>query len=329
MQKPDKFLQALGIPHSAFLSVIFGMMLLSFPMGMFVVFHSDIGEEINFELPLGALNGAGGLGLGPLSGVELGDAFVVLWSLYAALFAVAMLGPKAGFMKTVSAILSRTDTETGSNYMVATTKWFSIIILASAVINFVQEGFGIATVPPPVENNLVQFFYVSLSPLVEEIGFRVVLIGLPLFALYARGPSARHFFRSLWCPSSGLGIRGSKKALALIVLAGVLFGFAHVAVGESWSEGKFAQASAAGIMLGWVYFRFGFVAALLVHWATNYFIFAYANFLAQINDMTVGATFSHSLITTMEVLFLISGALSLAVIAGKYYGSRRRRQLEV
>lgn len=298
-------------------------------MGMFVVFSSDIGEDVNFALPLGALSEFQDFDLGFFSTVELGDAFIVIWSLYAVLFAMAILGPKIGFVKTVSAILSRGDIDAKSNYMVAVTKWFSIAILISAAISFAQEGFGISIVPPPVENDLVQFFYVSLSPLVEESGFRVLLIGLPLFALYGYKTSAKHFFKSLWSPSSNLDIYSPKKPLILIVLVGILFGFAHISTGEPWSEGKFAQAAAGGIILGWVYFRFGFIAALLIHWATNYFIFAYANFLAQLNETAIDAAFSHPLITTMEVIFLISGILSLAVIAGKYYSSRPTRQLEV
>ena len=81
--------------------------------------------------------------------------------------------------------------------------------------------------------------------------------------------------------------------------------------------------------MGWVYFRFGLVAALLIHWATNYFIFAYANFLAQLNETAVDTAFSHPLITTMEIMFLISGVLSLAVVVGKYYSSRHAHPLEV
>lgn len=296
-------------------------------MGMFVVFHSDIGDEINFALPLGALNEFEDIDLWIFSDIELGDAFLIIWSLYAILFAVAMLGPKAGFMKTISSVLAQGVMNVRSNYMVAVTKWFSITILISAVITLVQEGFGISTVPPPTENDLIQFFHVSLSPLLEEFGFRIVLIGLPLFAFYGRKPSVRHFFRFLWSPGSNM--HGSRKALPMIVMAGVLFGFAHIMSGEPWSEGKFAQASASGIILGWVYFRFGFAAALLIHWATNYFIFSYVNFLAQVNYTTVGAAFSHPLATTMEVLFLISGVLSLTVLVGGHYGSRREHKLEI
>lgn len=329
MQRRDKIFQLVGIPHSAFLSVVFGMMLASFPMGMFVVFHSSIGGDITSALPLGSLYEFQSMDIGVLSGVELGDVFLILWSVYAILFAISVLGPKAGFIKTVSAILSRGKIEAGSNYMVSITQWFSITILVSAGITYVQEWAGLPIVPPPVENDLVQFFFVSLSPLAEEFGFRMLLIGLPLFALYGYKTTVWYFLKSLWNPSSSLHIYSSKKPLLLIILVGVLFGFAHIAVGDAWSEGKFAQATAGGIILGWVYFRFGFLAALLIHWATNYFIFAYANFLAQINETSVASAFSHPLITTMEILFLVSGALSVVVLVVGYYYSWSQRRLEV
>ena len=52
MQNSNKILQALGIPFTALLSVIFGLLLVSFPIGIFVVFESEIGGDINYEYPL-------------------------------------------------------------------------------------------------------------------------------------------------------------------------------------------------------------------------------------------------------------------------------------
>ena len=68
-----------------------------------------------------------------------------------------------------------------SNYLIQTIKWFSILIVASAVIGFIQESVGIVIEPPEHPNLLVQFFDVSVAPITEEIGFRVILIGIPLF----------------------------------------------------------------------------------------------------------------------------------------------------
>ncbi|MFB5603677.1 MAG: CPBP family intramembrane glutamic endopeptidase [Candidatus Nitrosomaritimum aestuariumsis] len=330
MENSNKILQAIGIPHSALLSVIFGMMILSFPLGTFVMFHTELGDDINFELPLNQFElFVAGIGISIPIDIEIGDAFIFLWLVYVILFTVALLGPKDGFLKTMSSLLSHGKLKTKSNYLVAVTKWFSILILVSAIINFVQESFGVSTVPPPAENNLIQFFYVSLAPITEEIGFRVLLIGLPLFAIYSHKSSVKHFFRSLWAPSDNLHIYNSRRAIILIVVVAAFFGLSHIISGEPWSNGKFAQATASGIILGWLYFRFGLVSAILVHWATNYFVFSYVNFISQVSLISLEEAFSHSLVHTMEIIFLISGVLSVCILLLSYYTSKKKPALEI
>jgi hypothetical protein len=313
----------------ALLSVIFGMMVISFPFGAFVVFHTDIGDDINFEYPLNSLDLFVGIRSFIPSSIDIGDVFIVLWSIYAILFTIAVLGPDKGFLKTLSTNLSHGKFETKSNYMFAITKWFSIIILISIIIDLVQQGFGIVTIPPPVDNDLTQFLYVSISPLVEEFGFRVILIGLPLFVFYSHKLSLKHFFKSLWHPSHNLHVYDFRKTLLLIVFVGVFFGLAHIMTGEPWSEGKFAQASAGGIILGWLYFRFGLIFSILVHWATNYFIFSYANFVSQINEIPIESAFLHPLINTIEILFLISGIFSVSVLLISYFNSKNEQKLKI
>ncbi len=314
MQNSNKILQALGIPFTASLSVIFGLLVISFPIGIFVVFESEIGGDINYEYPLTHLELFNGTEMyqAPID-VSIGDVFVILWTFYIVIFVIAMLGPKQGFLKSLSSIISFGKYDTNSNYLFGVIKWFSILILISALINFVQEGFGIVTIPTLIDNDLIQFFYVNLSPLVEEFGFRLILIGIPLFAIYSHKSSVKYFFKCLWNPGT-LYIHDSKKAIFLIVFVGIIFGFAHVALGESWSEGKFTQAAASGIILGWVYLRYGFVTSLLIHWATNYFVFSYAHFISQLNFISIKDAFSHSMMSSLELLFLITGALSISIL---------------
>jgi hypothetical protein len=320
LQNPNKILQGIGIPHSALLSVIFGMMVLSFPLGAYVMFQSELGDDINFEYPINLFE---------IFTIEIGDAFIVLWSVYIIFFTIAMLGPKQEFIKTLSSFLSYGKLKTQKNYMVAVTKWFSILILVSAIINFIQEGFGVSTTPPAVENDLIQFFYVSLAPITEEIGFRVFLIGIPLVAFYSHKTSIKHFFKGLWSPSDNLHIYESRRAIILIIIVAIFFGLAHIISGEPWSDGKFAQASASGIILGWLYFRYGLISAILVHWATNYFVFSYVNFISQINLISVEDAFSHSLINTMEIIFLISGVLSIGILLTNYFYSKPAPILDI
>ncbi|WP_299293806.1 CPBP family intramembrane glutamic endopeptidase [Nitrosopumilus sp.] len=328
MESSNKILQALGIPYSAILSVLFGLLLVSLPIGVFVVFDSEIGNDINYEFPISHLELFEGTDFYQSSiDVSIGDAFVVLWTFYVIIFVIAILGPKHNFLESLSPIISRGQIDS-SNYMLGITKWFSILVFASAIVTYLQDWIGIPTTPPMAENELIQFFYVSLAPLIEEFGFRILLIGIPLFMMYSRRTSLKFFVKSLWHPSN-LDIIDSKKAILLIVFVGVLFGFAHIAFGESWSEGKFAQASIGGIILGWAYLRYGFVASLLIHWATNYFIFAYANFVSQVNSISIENAFTHSLMSSLELLLLVSGGISLTVLLVNRFYSKREPELEV
>ena len=329
MQTSNKIFQALGIPFTALVSVIFGLLLVSFPIGIFVVFESEIGGDINYEYPLTHLELFDGTELyqSPID-ISIGDAFVILWTFYVILFVIAILGPKHGFLKSLSSIISFGKYDTNSNYLINIIKWFSILVLISILINFVQEQFSIVTIPPLVDNDLIQFFYVSLAPLVEEFGFRLVLIGVPLFVIYSHKSSIKYFIKCLWDPGN-LDIHDSKKAIFLIVFVGFVFGFAHIALGESWSEGKFVQAAASGIILGWVYLRYGFIVSLLIHWATNYFIFSYANFISQLNFISIEAAFSHSLMSSLELLFLVTGSLSICMLFVRRFYSKRVSNLEI
>ncbi|MSS85931.1 MAG: CPBP family intramembrane metalloprotease domain-containing protein [Thaumarchaeota archaeon] len=320
MKNQTKILQFFGIPFTALLSIIFGLLLISFPIGIYVVFQTDIGDEINYDYPITHLDIFQETNFYQSSfDLSIGDVFVLLWIFYLAIFVFSILGPKQNFLKSISSLISMGQYDVKVNYMFAITKWLSILVLISALINFFQEYFGIITVPPLGDNNLIQFFYVSLAPLLEEFIFRIILVGIPLFALYSSRASFRYFLKCLWTPSS-LNILDSKKAIFVIVFVGIAFGFAHIAFGDSWSEGKFAQATAGGIILGWVYFRYGFVVSLLIHWATNYFIFAYAHFISQINYVPLETAFINPLMSSLELLFLSSGILGVCIIfLNKFY----------
>jgi len=320
LQNPNKILQLVGIPFTALLSVIFGLLLISFPIGIYIVFETNIGNEINYDYPITHLDIFHETNFYQSSfDLSIGDVFVFLWVFYLVIFVISILGPKQSFLKSISSLISMGHYDVKLNYMFAITKWLSVLVLISALINFIQESFGIITVPPLGDNNLIQFFYVSLAPLLEEFIFRILLVGIPLFVIYSGRASLRYFLKCLWTPTS-LNILDSKKAIFVIVFVGVAFGFAHIAFSDSWSEGKFAQATAGGIILGWVYLRYGIVASLLIHWATNYFIFAYAHFISQINYVPLEAAFSNPLMSTLEFLFLSSGILAVCIlILNKFY----------
>jgi uncharacterized membrane protein YidH (DUF202 family) len=323
-------MQSLGIPFSALVSVIFGLMLVSFPLGAYVVFNSDVGNSISFDFPIKDFHFfPAGIGFEVPIPFELGDVFIGLWSIFIILFSIAMFGPKKNFLKALTPIMSGEKYESKSNYLVSVIKWFAILIVISGIIDFVQESVGIATEPPQQPDSLIHFFEVTAAPVNEEIGFRVILIGIPLYLIYSHRTSISLFFKSLWNPTQNLHIYETKKALILIVGVGLFFGIAHIISGDPWSFGKFAQATASGIIIGWVYFKHGLPTAILVHWSTNYFIFSYVYFLADINEITIKNAFSHSLTNSLEILLIITGILSITMLILNYFELKKERKLEV
>lgn len=307
-----RIFQAIVIPHTALISVIFGLMILSFPIGAYLFFNSQMGKSIDYALPITELGLVKRLNMDWLAQIGIGDIFIAVWVTFLILFVIGSMGPKKSFLKALSPIMVGSYESLAGNYIVQSIKWFSIIIVLSAAIDIVQQNIGIKITAPTFENDLTGFLGLSISPLIEEIGFRVILIGVPLFFLYSKKFSVGLFFKSLWNPLDNIPNINQKKALIVIILVGVFFGVAHI-LGEQWSSGKATQAAMAGIIIGWVYYRYGFVAGVLIHWATNYMIYSYAYLVSTINEIGITESFSHSLIGTIEVILVLAGISGLAL----------------
>tara|TARA_B110001454_G_scaffold120751_1_gene112702 strand:+ start:274 stop:1266 length:993 start_codon:yes stop_codon:yes gene_type:complete len=324
VSRSENILRGIGIPFSALLSVIFGLMILSFPLGAYAIFNSNIGDDIDYSFPLEKFNiFLAGINIQVPIEYEIGDLFIIFWSIFIILFVISFLGPKKNFIKIISDILSNEKILFTDNYMINIIKWFSILVLVSAVITIIQETFGIVTEPPDTQNDLILFLQISIAPITEEIGFRLALIGIPLFLIYSHKSSIRFFLKSLWAPYSTLHIYNNKKALTIIIIVGIFFGVAHVISGEPWTTGKILQASIGGIILGWVYFRYGLAAAIILHWATNYFIYSYLFLISEINDISVVNASSHSMIGTFEIILIVSGIISTAMLFLNYKNSHK------
>ena len=324
MSNLENIIHGVGIPFSALTSVIFGLMIVSFPLGAYAIFNSEIGDDIDYNFPLEKFDMfLAGINLQLPLEYEIGDIFITVWSIFIILFVISFLGPKKNFMKTISDILSNGKNSFSDNYMINIIKWFSILVLISAVITIIQESFGIVTKPPDTANDLILFLQISLAPITEEIGFRLILIGIPLFLIYSHKSSTKFFFKSLWNPYSNLHVYEKRKAIALIIGVGIFFGIAHVISGEPWTDGKILQASIGGIILGWVYFRYGLAAAIILHWATNYFIYSYLFLISEINGISVQNATTHSMIGTFEIILIVSGIISSVMVLLNYKNSKK------
>ena len=324
MSSQNKILQILAIPHTALISIIFCLMVLSFPIGAYLVFNSDIGDHITFEYPMDRLSiFLAGIGFEVPIEFELGDGFIVIWCTFLIIFTIALLGPKKKFVTVLQAMISEGKYKIHDSYIVPTIKWFSILVVVSGGILAIQEFFGVSVIQPEAPNELIRFFDISLAPIIEEFGFRVILIGLPLFMMYSHRMSFKFMIKSLWWPSQNLINANMKKVLPVIIIAGVLFGAAHIFSDDGWSAGKLTQAIASGVIIGWVYFRYGLVSAILIHWATNYFIFAYGYIVSDINQISIGDAFSYSLLNTIELILIATGIISVVILVLNYMYSKK------
>lgn len=312
----------LGIPLSALTSIIFGMMLVSFPLGAYVVFETDMGAQITHQLPAAEMSAFGVDQYEYLPPyVELGDVFVAAWTVYLILFAVAILGPDRDVTASMRDVVNGGGGR--SNYVVDGVVWFCVVVLVSGIIEAVQGQAGLAMSPPDVGNDLVQFHLITLAPITEELLYRVVLVGLPVFALYAHKMKPAFLAKCLWHPARHLHVYDARKMYAVIVAAGVAFGVAHVLSGGGWGDGKVAQAVAAGVILGYVYCRHGLVCALLVHWATNYFLHAYGNFVAYLGEWSVAEAFAQPFFDTVQIILMAAGVLAVSAMVMGRLAERR------
>ena len=298
-------------------------MVFSFPIGAYLFFDSQIGADINYGYPFSGFELIKNFGL-KLTGFEIADIFIAVWVFFLVIFTISALGPKKNFLKVLSAIMAGSNSIQNGNYLVQVIKWFSILIVLSEITDMIQQGVGVKITAPPFQNDLLQFFDITFAPIIEETGFRLILIGIPLFLLYSQKSSVKLFFKSLWNPNN-LSINNSKKAIILVVIVGAFFGVSHIVSDQSWSNGKLAQATIIGIIIGWVYYRYGFVASTLIHWSTNYLIYSYGYLVSSVNEVPISDAFSNSLLGTIEILLVVTGTLSIFMLLIEH----RQKKLEI
>jgi len=216
-------------------------------------------------------------------------------------------------------------------------RWVMVAQLFLAVTFFqfayilLLQALGVQTNPPPgleEEPTWLLMFDLANASVFEEVVSRVALIGLPMFvgsflmrsmSLRYRNPGIpadtksdrRYLIGSFrYLIGGNMDRRSPKPAVKLGVLltlvSAVFFGFAH----EGWGDWKLLPAFVAGLALGYVFLRGGFVAAVLLHFAVDYF--SAAAVLVQ-DDPALTAFLSFLL---LALLFLGVGFLLYYLIYG-------------
>jgi hypothetical protein len=204
----------------------------------------------------------------------------------------------------------------------------SMALTAALAIIFSQSAFGVGTGEPPLPLNAHEaFLQLAISPLVEELGFRIVPIGLVvvIFVFVASrslktssggGGRLRLFFLAFLYPEGAkkmaglptVGERGLLKGLSslewfIVVVSAGVFGWTHV-LSPGWEIGKITSAFVQGFFFAVTYIAYGFEAPILLHWYFNYYFYFF--------DPEVAESFFPSAINLFSVIELLILVLGVA-----------------
>jgi hypothetical protein len=140
------------------------------------------------------------------------------------------------------------------------------LFLVTAYLIFLSM-FDVDTTSPPMSDIPVWYllFELANASVYEEIATRLVFLGLPLF-LIALGTGVRG--KPLLKELLGGSERMKSHTWVLIVMSATIFGIAHI---PSWDVYKFAPSLFAGLVLGYIYVKKGIWAAILFHFAVDYY----------------------------------------------------------
>ena len=76
-----------------------------------------------------------------------------------------------------------------------------------------------------------------------------------------------------------------------------------------------------------MYYRYGLLAAILIHWATNYFIFSYVFAISEINGISVENAISHTMVNTLELILVVTGIVSISMIILNFVNSKNQNEV--
>jgi len=280
------------------------MMLVSFPVGLYTVFAGHLSSNYTSSTAIYAINIDvlfSSLQI-PVAGT-LGALFVVCTLLYA-LFLILAIRQGAGLTRSLRGAASRGYEALFSNPLCAMMLLLGATSLVTLIVDTGQNGLGVSTgsLNGDAFSLLVDF---TLAPLLEEVSFRLIMIGIPVLVLgliMFRDFSPGGIGKALWRPSSlwdvdeseegeiihssfettgpslfpaqaqrSLKVKAIKPVVYVFVaLSSVMFGYAHYASGAGWGPGKISEAALAGLALGYLYVKYGFHTSALMHWSIDY-----------------------------------------------------------
>lgn len=202
-------------------------------------------------------------------------------------------------------------------------------LLMSLLITIIELAAGIQIGGTSIETGIQQHPYLSYvqliyAPFAEELGFRVIPLGLlTVFYVARRNGTRLDGITSFFLPGiirKKYGIRLTSIDYILIIATSIIFGLAHFLSG-AWDPGKILSAAIVGLILAFGFIKFGIFVDVPMHWFFNGFSTISLVYPAMQNSSITGLLWA-----------LLSGAISfvfILVVAIERKSASRERRSEI
>jgi hypothetical protein len=198
----------------------------------------------------------------------------------------------------------------------------SMIFTISVGIEYIQDLIGVKTGYPKASNDYLYFVSAIVAPFTEEIGFRLTVIGLASIIIYKLIPTLekkkiKDYLKAFFHPCSIFSENyvAMKMLYWIVIITSIFFGFAHLIGG--WGIGKVTLAIIAGLLLGYLFVKYGFTTSVLAHAYFNIYLLA-LYFLYTLGDKGELGIYSPLALYLGQAVYIFF-SLILGAIVGIYY----------
>ena len=272
---PRRDRTAFVLIFAALLAFTVALMAFSIPAGAYSVYSDRLSPTLTYSSPFSPYLWLGPAADFPPIETSIGVMFAFVTTIYVAFFLYSLVQTEHP-LRAMSRALGEGVGALLSSPFIALVVGIGVLNFGGSAIDQVVTAVGAPIGGPSLQSDplglLASFSY---SPLVEELGFRVLLIGVVAFILCLSRPW-KVALGALWRPSKAIEGMAIGSGASVIIwaatgLSAVTFGACHVVCGSTWDIGKLPEATFGGLVLGYLYVRYGFHVAVLAHWGVDYF----------------------------------------------------------
>ena len=265
--------------------------------------------------------------------VSLNHVFISLISFYTLCITISWK-KNINFHEVIQRFFSEPISYHMKNFLFALPILSSLTYIAAMSGHFLQGSYRMPLVDTPLsEDTPLTFFGLCLSPLTEEVIYRVLPIGVFLVvrlltlskkrASSSRKERLKICFLAFTSPDDAKGMLGLKTVdgsgfwdgisldeWMMVLFTSVFSAFSHYLFTSTWNVGGITSAFLQGLVLGSSYLVYGVQAPLLLHWLSNYSLYTYSLTAVIHPNLTVLSFLNEKLTLGLGVFVLLLTAYS-------------------